>query len=232
VIGFAHRGAPRRGIRENTLEAFTQALAAGVTALESDVWLTADGMPVLVHDGVLRAGLRRRPIGALTVTDLPRWLPSLDALYSQVGSSCELSLDVKDPAAARPVLEVAARHGASSRLWLCGTAGQVRGWRELTAAAASGGATAADQRANHVVSTTQRGAVPSPAQCIAEAAAAGAAALNLRAPEWSAEHVQGCHDAGLLAFAWDVQRPATLDAVRRIGVDGIFSDYIDLLTSL
>ena len=62
MIGFAHRGAPAAGTRENTLAAFSHALGQGARALESDVWLTADGVPVLVHDRIVRSGLRRRPI--------------------------------------------------------------------------------------------------------------------------------------------------------------------------
>ncbi|MCB1039054.1 MAG: glycerophosphodiester phosphodiesterase, partial [Acidimicrobiales bacterium] len=58
-LGFAHRGA-RAHARENTLEAFSLALRLGATALESDVWLTADGIPVLDHDGVVGGRLRRR----------------------------------------------------------------------------------------------------------------------------------------------------------------------------
>jgi glycerophosphoryl diester phosphodiesterase len=53
AIGFAHRGA-RAHERENTLEAFALALGLGATGLESDVWLTRDGVAVLDHDGVAR----------------------------------------------------------------------------------------------------------------------------------------------------------------------------------
>ena len=51
-IGFAHRGA-RAHAPENTLEAFRLALRLGATGLESDVWLTADGVAVLDHDGAV-----------------------------------------------------------------------------------------------------------------------------------------------------------------------------------
>lgn len=54
MIGFAHRGA-RAYAPENTLEAFALALKLGADGLESDVWLTADGVPVLDHDGSVRA---------------------------------------------------------------------------------------------------------------------------------------------------------------------------------
>ena len=229
MIGFAHRGAPAAGVRENTLAAFGPAVAAGATALESDVWLTADGVPVLHHDGALRAGLRRRPIGALAVTALPEWLPSLDGLYATLlpaaTAGFDLSLDVKDPAAAVPVMQVAARHGTSDRLWLCGSAAQVRAWRGADPDPAG------VPIPRLVVSTSLRGAAD-PVQRIAEAAQVGADAFNLRAPEWSAERVRQCHDRGLRAFAWDVQHGSVLDLVRGYGCDGIFSDHVSLLLTL
>ena len=63
-IAFAHRGAKAHA-PENTIEAFTLALRLGATGLESDVWLTSDGVPVLDHDGVVRARLRSRPIATV-----------------------------------------------------------------------------------------------------------------------------------------------------------------------
>ncbi len=58
-----HRGA--RGLMpENTLPAFRRALAVGVTTLELDVVLTADGVPVVLHDLRLPADRTRTPAGA------------------------------------------------------------------------------------------------------------------------------------------------------------------------
>ena len=48
-IGFAHRGGMAHA-PENTLEAFRLALRLGASGLESDAWLTADGVVVLHHD--------------------------------------------------------------------------------------------------------------------------------------------------------------------------------------
>ena len=61
-IGFAHRGASAHA-PENTLEAFVLARRLGATGLESDVWLTADGVPVLDHHGKVGTRVRRRRIG-------------------------------------------------------------------------------------------------------------------------------------------------------------------------
>ncbi|HVI07839.1 MAG TPA: glycerophosphodiester phosphodiesterase [Candidatus Binatia bacterium] len=45
-----HRGAREKGIRENTIEAFDRALAAGADGFEFDVRLSADGQAVICHD--------------------------------------------------------------------------------------------------------------------------------------------------------------------------------------
>ena len=221
MIGFAHRGAPVAGTRENTLAAFTHALRHGAHALESDVWLAADGVPILDHDGMVRSGLRRRPISTLPATNVPSWMPPLSELYAATGDDVELCLDVKDPAAAGPVVEVARRHGRPGRLWLCGTAGQVRSWHPLA------------EEARLVVSTTLRTGASRRADegRIDEAATAGAAALNLRAPEWNADRVRRCHDQHLLAFAWDVRQRAVLELMRELGCDAIFSDFLTLLAA-
>src|SRR5579862_7390327 len=94
-LGFAHRGA-RAHAQENTLDAFRLALRLGAPGLESDVWLTSDGVPVLDHDGVVRAGLRRRPIASLRRDQLPAHIPALADLYEACGAEYHLSLDVKD----------------------------------------------------------------------------------------------------------------------------------------
>ncbi|MEX2628784.1 MAG: glycerophosphodiester phosphodiesterase [Tistlia sp.] len=68
ALGFealGHRGA--RGLMpENTLPGFGRTLTVGVTTLELDVVLTADGVPVVLHDRRLPADRTRDPQG--------RWL--------------------------------------------------------------------------------------------------------------------------------------------------------------
>ncbi|MDA7417369.1 glycerophosphodiester phosphodiesterase [Xenophilus arseniciresistens] len=58
-----HRGA--RGLApENTLAAFERALQVGVSTLELDIGLTADGVPVVTHDPALNPALTRDASGA------------------------------------------------------------------------------------------------------------------------------------------------------------------------
>ena len=104
-IAFAHRGA-RAHARENTLDAFALALRLGATGLESDAWLTADGMVVLDHDGVVRLGRRKRLVRDVQRTDLPDHIPTLAELLQRCGSDYHLSIDLKDLDVAAAVIEV------------------------------------------------------------------------------------------------------------------------------
>ncbi|MBX6387644.1 MAG: glycerophosphodiester phosphodiesterase [Frankia sp.] len=236
MIGFAHRGAPAWYQRENTLPAFARALAHGAS-LESDVWLTADGVPVLHHDPQLGRPLPvlpRRPLSSLTVDELPGWLPSLPALYQELGTGFELSLDIKtaDQAAsvtaAKAVVAAAREAGgqdAVRRLWLCGNLGNVARWREV------------DPDVHLVDSGSLAGvrAEGGIARYAARLRAAGVDALNLRAREWVAPVapiVEVLHDHGLLAFGWDAQRMSTLRRLVRFGLDALYSDHVDRLVAV
>jgi glycerophosphoryl diester phosphodiesterase len=66
----AHRGASGYA-PENTLSAFELAIAQGADALELDVRLTADGVPVVIHDATLeRTTGRPAKVGDLSLDQL------------------------------------------------------------------------------------------------------------------------------------------------------------------
>jgi len=103
-VAFAHRGA-RAHAPENTIAAFQLALRLGATGLESDVWLTADGVAVLDHDGVVKRRGRRIPLSAVYRDDLPEHVPTLADMLRSCPGGFDLSLDVKDPTAVDAVIE-------------------------------------------------------------------------------------------------------------------------------
>jgi glycerophosphoryl diester phosphodiesterase len=68
----AHRGASGSA-PENTIAAFELAVAHGADAIELDVRLTADRVPVVLHDATLdRTTSGRGPLGALTLDQVRR----------------------------------------------------------------------------------------------------------------------------------------------------------------
>lgn len=216
-ILFAHRGA-RAHAPENTLEAFRLALRLGATGLESDVWVTADGIAVLDHDGTVGRPLHRRRIVDLDRRRLPSHIPELGDLYAECGTAFELSLDVKDPAAATPAVAVAraAGAGAPSRLWLCHPDWQqVAAWRQPY------------PDARLVDSTRVRRMSEGPERRAARLASAGVDAVNLPYGDWTGGHAVLFHRFDVLAFGWDAQFDRALDELLAKGVDGVYSDHVD-----
>jgi glycerophosphoryl diester phosphodiesterase len=215
-IGFAHRGA-RAHAPENTLDAFRLALRLGATGLESDVWVTADGVPVLDHDGLARGGLRRRGIGDVARSALPSHIPALADLFEQCGTDYHLSLDLKDPAAAGPVVAVAKEASFDlSRLWLCG-----EDWRTV----ATWRALADDVRL--VDSCRLRRMREGPERRAADLADAGIDAVNMHHSDWTGGLTTLFHRFERCAFAWDAQHDRVLDGLLRVGVDAVYSDHVD-----
>lgn len=216
-ILFAHRGA-RSECPENTLEAFRRALELGATGLESDVWLTADGVPVLDHGGVIRRGLRRLPLARLTRSQLPPHIPSLAEVYELVGTEVPLSLDLKDADAVGPVLATAGEVGAAavSRLWLCHPDWELlTGWRSL------------HPRVRLVNSTRLPRIREGVERRAAALQSAGIDALNLRQEEWTGGLVSLVHRFGRFALGWDAQHPHQLEALFDMGIDAVYSDHSD-----
>jgi glycerophosphoryl diester phosphodiesterase len=217
AIGFAHRGALAER-RENTLDAFGRALELGASGLESDAWLTADGEVVLDHDGRTGPLWGRRPIAAQPRAALPGHIPSLVELYQRVGSDFELSLDVKDPATLQPILAAADASAARDRLWLChGDPRVLAGWRPVAGAARLVYSTSTGPRAD-TFDIWLRSLRDD-----------GIAALNLHRREWSPARVAAVHAAGLCAFGWDAQTGAEITRLLDAGVDGVYSDHVDVL---
>ena len=216
-IGFAHRGA-RANAPENTLEAFSLAVRLGATGLESDVWLTRDGEAVLDHDGVVRQGIRKRPIAGCDRRDLPPHIPTLEELYATVGTHLEISLDVKDPAAFERTVAVAraAGGGAVERLWLCHHRWeQVAAWR----------AACSDVR---LVDSTFLGRMSDgPEQRAAALARSGVDAVNLHHSEWTGGLTSLFHRFEVLCFGWDAQHERILDGLLDAGIDAVYSDHVD-----
>ncbi len=216
-IGFAHRGASAHA-PENTIEAFTLAKRLGATGLESDVWRTADGEVVLDHDGVVRVGLRRRPVAEVPRAALPASVPTLGELYDACGTDLEVSLDVKDPAAAEGVVAAAREAGgdAVGRLWLCSPHWEVAAsWRPL------------DPDVRLVDSTRLRRIKEGPERRAARLAEVGVDALNLHWSDWTGGLTTLLHRFDRFALGWDAQHRRQLDDVLSLGIDGVFSDHVD-----
>lgn len=222
VIGFAHRGA-KAYAPENTLEAFALALRLGASGLESDVWLTADGVPVLDHDGVVKARLRSKPISAFNRIDLPSHIPTLDEMLDVTPATVPLSLDVKDPDAFAPIVQSHRRHrdGAGDRLYLCHPdLDLLRSQVHLA------------PHARLVHSTRIARMKDGPERHAAILREAGIDVVNMPYPDWTGGLVALFKRFEISCFAWDCQHERQIAEVVRMGVDAVYSDWPDRLADV
>jgi glycerophosphoryl diester phosphodiesterase len=218
-IAFAHRGA-RAHAPENTIEAFALALKLGATGLESDVWLTSDGVAVLDHDGVVKQGLRKRPIAELRRSQLPAHVPALAELFDVIGTDFELSLDLKDPRSGHVVVDVAENHDPAvlEHMWLCDT-----DLERLTALRGP------SHGARLLQSTRLDRIKEGPERRADTLARTGIDGINLNRRDWNGGLVVLFHRFGLVTFGWDMQYEHELRDGLRMGLDGVYSDHVDVM---
>jgi glycerophosphoryl diester phosphodiesterase len=218
VLAFAHRGA-RAHAPENTIEAFRLAGRLGANGLESDVWLTADGIPVLDHDGIARVGRRKRLIKEVPRSELPSHIPTLAELYGAVGTGFALSLDIKDPEAYPAVMSAAQAAGpqAEANLWLCDPT-----WQRLV-----------EVRGRYpdvkLIDSTRLKRIDGPERHAAVLAQAGITGINMHYSDWTPGLVALFHRFDLVCFGWDAQFPRMVTSLIGFGIDGLFSDDVEMM---
>jgi glycerophosphoryl diester phosphodiesterase len=213
-FGFAHRGGALTRREQNTLPAFERAVRLGI-GLESDVVLTADGVPVLLHAPL---GLYRgRPVRRLHRARLSAAVPALAELYDRCGTDFPLALDMTDPRAAPAVIEVARTHGALDNLWMTYWRLDVMArWREQWPSPRLAFATLLVRR---------------PQQFMSRLAAAGIDAVNVHHRAVSPRLVAAAAEHGRLVLAWGVRRRSSVGAVLSRGADGVFADDAQALAA-
>ena len=222
VIGFAHRGA-RAYAPENTLEAFALALRLGATGIESDVWLTADGVAVLDHDGVVKGRFKSKPIAEVQSSDLPTHIPSLGQLLAATPVSVPISLDIKDPSAFSTVTISYLEHrpNAAKLLFLCHPDLEILR-KEIPRF----------PEFNFVHSARLSRMKGGPERHAAELREARVGVVNMPYQDWSGGLVALFKRFDLACFAWDCQHERQIAEVVRMGVDAVYSDWPDRLADI
>lgn len=107
----AHRGVSIEA-PENTLSAFAKAISIGADAIEMDVHLTADGVPIIIHDGILGRttdGAFLKKTTEVTLKEIKSldagiWfdvkfkgesIPTLDEVFQLVNNAVPLMVEIK-----------------------------------------------------------------------------------------------------------------------------------------
>ncbi len=221
IIAFAHRGGMAHR-PENTMAAFVHAQSLGARAMETDAWITRDGFIVLDHDGVVSRGGVEIPIDEVDRAELPDHIPTLEEYYAACGTSLPLSIDVKDAAAAARIVEIARAAGADAvaNLWLCHWDVDVlTSWRGFAGAA-------------HLVHSAETGDLAQGVRShVRRLTIAGIEVLNLHESDVVEDTAEICHDAGIRLFGWNAHDERRIARLLALGVDGIYSNDVTLMTA-
>ncbi|MEU5834998.1 glycerophosphodiester phosphodiesterase [Streptomyces diacarni] len=214
VSAVAHRGAPFVA-RENTLPSFRAAVTAGADAVELDVRLTRDGVPVVLHDSTLtRLWGHDVAVAALTrqrLASLAAGVPTLSEALAATRAVRTL-IDLPDPAAVPATVAAVREADAAERVYYCGGPVAMRRVR-----AAEPGA--------EVALSWDRAAPVRPTL------------LEELRPRWlnygfgllTAPLVARAHADGRLVSAWTADRVRTMRRLAAMGVDAITTNHIERL---
>lgn len=228
----AHRGGALLA-PENTLPAFAEAAHRGYRAIECDVALTRDGVPVLLHDRTLKrtAGLDRpvQEVDLATVQTLeagawfhPRFsgtrVPTLEqaiACWQAHGQQPLIELKIVPGCDPGPLASACA--AVVTRCWR----GDPPMFISFDGAALAATTAAAPQARRALLLGEWTEDWP---QRLREARAD---VLDIEHGLANRERIEAVHAAGAGVVAWTVNDPARAAALLALGVDAITTDAID-----
>ena len=234
---YAHRGGalyPPNLNRENTRHAFQQAVDLGYRYLETDVHATADGVLVAFHDDVLdRVTDQTGPMARLPYAEVARAriggrdpIPRLSELLTAFPEA-RFNIDAKSDTAVDLLAAAIAEHEAYERV--CVTSFSVARLHRLrrrlgprVASAASSAGVAVNRFVPWLTWALNSAA---PVLQLPVAYPMRGRTVTVLTPSL----VRAVHRAGKRVQVWTVDDPETMDRLIALGVDGIFTDRIDVL---
>lgn len=233
MLVIAHRGARNRA-PENTIAAFDAALEDGAKALEFDVLVTKDGVPVVCHDEHL-----------MRVAGVEAWISRMSLVELQgldVGRVCA---GWEEPARIPTLEEVLARYAGRAELFieLKAVIDEAVGFRPSSIAAdaswpllsdldglvvssfdPSGPALIREASAGRIPIAHTVSKMMSTLPFLETATTAGASQVHLEISLVSASLVREAAKAGLEILAFTVNTLPEAEALDALGVAGIFTD--------
>ena len=241
-IAIAHRGS-RVLWPENTIEAFSEAVAIGYRHLETDLRITADGVLVCIHDHTVdRTTDGTGPVSGFDY----QTLSSLDAGFRHAGamghpfrgqgikvptleevfltfSEASFVVDLKTDDLVQPLTELIDRLDLHDRL-IVGSFSDAR-LAEFRAASGNRVATstgATTSRAWLFASRMGRGVTGEARALQLPRSTRGVRVIDRRL-------IDAAHSRGLQVHVWTVNNPVEMAELLDLGVDGLITDRPDLL---
>jgi len=233
VLAFSHRGGAHGPEPENTLAAFSAAVALGYRYLETDAHLTADGQVVAFHDTRLdRVTDAAGEISALPWSEVSRALvdgrepiPLLADLLSEFPDT-RINIDPKDDLVVEELARVIERADAVDRVCI-GAFSDDRIDRMRRLLGPDLCTSLGPKATRRMLATTRRLA---PARF--DGAALQVPAHVGRLPLVTRGFVRGAHRLGLHVHVWTIDDADEMHRLLDLGVDGLMTDRNDVLKAV
>ena len=211
----AHRGASV-GARQNTTAAFHRARELGADWVELDVRRTVDDVLVAHHDAHLPDG---RLVAQTRLDELPGWIPTLaEALEACEGMGVVVEIK-NDPA------EVGYDGDNTIAVAVAGLVSAYRPYDEVMISSFNAATVARIREVDSRLPTALLMFDPVVvAQGVDRASAAGHVAIHLYHATVDASLLRRARSAAVAVWAWTVNEPAVIEALVRLGTDGIITD--------
>lgn len=219
VIG--HRGAMAYA-PENTLESFREARRRGAAWVEIDVKLTADNVPIVMHDSSLKRTMGvDRLVAETRRADLPPAVPTFEqaiACFTELGLGCNVEIK---PCEGREAETGRATVEALRKFWPASLpAPLLSSFKDESLQAAR---QAAPDYARALLVSELGG------DWAARARAVEAAGLNVGSRKLTAAGAVAIKRAGYLLSVWTVNDPDEAKALVGMGADCIITDKPDVI---
>lgn len=226
VVVVGHRGAA--GLApENTIPSFELAVSQGVDAVETDVHLSADGVPVCIHDETVdRTTDGKGAVAGFTVAELRQLdargrfresyaearIPTLDEVARWARGRTRLVVELKgtdNPKLVPRTIDVLRQHDLLAKTLLISFDHLALQQARAAEPSALTGALYVARSANPVGIASSCGA-------------------DVLCPQWSSatlETVEAAHHAGLAVSVWTANDRVAIETSIANGVDAITTDY-------
>jgi glycerophosphoryl diester phosphodiesterase len=219
VIG--HRGAMAYA-PENTLEGFREAKKRGATWVEIDVKLTADNVPIVMHDDSLKRTMGvDRLVREMKLSELPAAVPTFEAAiacFQELGLGCNVEIK---PCAGREAETGRVTVEALRRFWPASLPPPLlSSFKDASLIAAK---EAAPEYARALL-TSELGET-----WLARAKAAGVAGMNVGGKKLTVLGMTAIKRAGYVLSVWTVNDPDDARAFVGAGADCIITDRPDTI---
>lgn len=219
MLRIGHRGAPGFPRRyENTIWSFKKAVWAGVDAIELDVRRSKDKYIVVSHNAVDHLTYDHHLCGI--------GVPTLSETLRHLGSLCLFVVEIKECGIIHDIVKILDTHNVRKNVVLSSfdapdNTSVTSTWAEL--------ARDSSDIPIALLATTERIKKFGEDLLIAAALNLGAFAIHPPHTALTADLVNRAHDFGLVVHTWVVNDPADIERCKKLGVDGIISDFPERL---